>query len=221
MELPKDRYGFDMVFVTVDHLSKRPVSMPYHKKTTTTREMARLWIQFVFPWTGLPDSIVSNQGGQFVSEFWNKACRILQIKIKLSTARHAPTDRQTEIANQYLQQRLQPYINFTMDNWSEYLPIIDFAAAVLPQASIGLSPFMIEKGYQPQISFDWTDPVPPRRLTLNKKEAQAWTRRIQEIWEFARSNMEKAQGRQATQANKKHQPANFSVGDTIYVTNEG
>jgi hypothetical protein len=221
MELPQDRYGFDMVFVTVDRLSKRPVSMPCHKKTTTAKEMARLWIRYVFPWTGLPDSIVSDRGGQFVSEFWNEVCRILRIKIKLSTARHAQTDGQTEIANQYLQQRLRPYVNFAMDDWSEYLPLVDFAAATLPQASVGLSPFMIERGYQPRMSFDWREPVPPRRLTVNEKEAQVWTQRMQKIWAFARGNMERAQERQRVQANKKRRPVNFTVGDEVYVSNEG
>ncbi|KAE8555297.1 hypothetical protein EYB25_003845 [Talaromyces marneffei] len=155
--------------------------MPCHKKTTTAKEMARLWIRYVFPWTGLPDSIVSDRGGQFVSEFWSEVCRILRIKLKLSTARHAQTDGQTEIANQYLQQRLRPYVNFAMDDWSEYLPVIDFATSALPQASIGISPFMAEKGYQPRMSFDWTAPVPPRKLTLNEKEAQDWTKRIQDV----------------------------------------
>ena len=221
MEFPKDRYGYDTVFVTVDRLSKRPVSVPCYKKTAIAKEMPRLWIRYVFPWTGLPDSIVSDRGGQFVSESWNEVCRILRIKLKLSTARHAQTDGQTEIANQYLQLRLRPYINYTMDDWSEYLPIMDFAASALPQASVRMSQFMIEKGYQPRMSFDWMPPAPPRRLTLNEKDAQAWTKRIQEVWEFARENMKKAQDRQAKQANKRRRPANFSVGHMVYVTNEG
>jgi hypothetical protein len=221
MEFPMDRYGFDIVFVTVDRLSKRPVSMPCKKKTATAMEMARLWIRYVFPWTGLPDSIVSDRGGQFVSEFWNEVCRILQIKVKLSTARHAQTDGQTEIANQYLQQRLRPYVNFAMDDWSEYLPVIDFAASALPQASVKMSPFMIEKGYQPRMSFDWKEPAPPKGLTLNEKEARVWTQRIQDIWSFAKENMKTAQERQSAQANKKRRPVNFQVGDHVYVTNEG
>uniref|UniRef100_A0A093X8L9 Transposon Ty3-I Gag-Pol polyprotein n=1 Tax=Talaromyces marneffei PM1 TaxID=1077442 RepID=A0A093X8L9_TALMA len=152
---------------------------------------------------GLPDSIVSDRGGQFISEFWSEI------------------DGQTEIANQYLQQRLRPYVNFAMDDWSEYLPVIDFATSALPQASIGISPFMVEKGYQPRMSFDWTAPVPPRKLTLNEKEAQDWTKRIQDVWEFARDNIKQAQERQTTQANKKRRPVNFTVGDMVYVTNEG
>jgi hypothetical protein len=63
IELPEDHNGFDMVFVTVDRLSKRPVSVPCHKKTMTAKEMARLWVRYIFLWTGLLDSIVSDRGG--------------------------------------------------------------------------------------------------------------------------------------------------------------
>lgn len=71
------------------------------------------------------------------------------------------------------------------------------------------------------MSFDWTPAVPPRKLTVNEKDAQAWTKRIQEIWEFAKRKMKQAQERQAKQANKKRRPVNFSVGDMVYVANEG
>jgi hypothetical protein len=66
-----------MVFVTVDCLSKRAVSMPCYKETTMAKEMARLWIRYIFLWTGLPDSIILDRGGQFVSEFWSEVCQIL------------------------------------------------------------------------------------------------------------------------------------------------
>jgi hypothetical protein len=78
-----------MVFVTVDRLSKRAVLVLCYKKTTTAKEMVRLWVRYVFPWIGLPDSIVSDRGGQFISEFWNEVCQILRIKIKLLIVRHA------------------------------------------------------------------------------------------------------------------------------------
>lgn len=118
MTYPPDKAGYDTVFVVVDRLSKTPISTPCHKNVDA-RELARLWIKYVYPRTGLPDSIVSDRGPQFVSEFWGEVCRILSIKVVLLTAAHAQTDRQTEIANQYLSQRLRPYVNHHQDDWSE------------------------------------------------------------------------------------------------------
>ncbi|EED18927.1 retrotransposon polyprotein, putative [Talaromyces stipitatus ATCC 10500] len=217
MSYPKDKHGYDAVFVVVDRLGKRPVSIPCHK-TVTAKEMARLFIRFVLPWAGLPDSIVSDRGPQFVSEFWQEVCRILGVTIKLSTADHAPTDGQTEIANQYLTQRLRPYVNHHQDDWSEWLPIMDYAAATLPQESTNLSPFMIERGYQPRTSFDWSGPAQPGRLTINQRDAQRWMTRFAEIWKYAKQQLQLAQERQQAQANRRRREVDFDVGDEVMVT---
>lgn len=96
MTYPKDKAGFDAVFVVVDRFSKIPISIPCHK-TVNAKDLAKLRVKHVYPRTGPPDSIVSDRGPQFVSEFWGEVCRILGIKILLSTADHAQTDGQTEL----------------------------------------------------------------------------------------------------------------------------
>jgi transposase InsO family protein len=169
---PKDKFGHDMIFVVIDRLGKRAYSIPCYK-TTTAKDMARLFITYIWRTHGPPDTIVSDRGPQFISEFWNELCRILGIKLKLSTANHAPTDGQTEIMNQYIDQRLRPFVNYYQDNWSELLPMIDYAQATLPHESTGLSPFQIEFGYEPRTSFDWNRPKEPAtpRERLNRDEA--------------------------------------------------
>jgi transposase InsO family protein len=89
---------------------------------------------------------VSDRGGQFVSELWKEFYRILGIDQRLSTAYHPQTDGQSEIANQYMAQRLRPFVSYHQDDWSEYLSMIDFAAAALPQEKTGVSPFFVERG---------------------------------------------------------------------------
>ena len=50
----------------------------------------------------------------------------------------------TEIISQYtMAQRLRPYVDYCQDDWSEWLPIVDFAAACLPHESVESSPFII------------------------------------------------------------------------------
>ena len=150
---PQDKHGYIAVFVVIDRLSKQAFSIPCYK-TTTARDMADLYIQYIYRTKNLPDSIVSDRGPQFVSSFWERLCQILGIKLKLSTAYHPQTDGQTEIMNQYLDQRLRPYISYYQDNWSEMLPIMDHAQLVLPHDSIRMSPFQLVYGYNPYMSFD-------------------------------------------------------------------
>jgi hypothetical protein len=52
----------------MDRLSKEYISIPYHK-TTTTKEMASLFIYHIWCYFGPLDSIVSDCSLQFISTF--------------------------------------------------------------------------------------------------------------------------------------------------------
>jgi hypothetical protein len=64
----KDKVGYDNVFVVVDRLSKQAVSMLYHK-TITAKEIAWLYITYIYRYYGPLMSIVLDHGPQFVSKF--------------------------------------------------------------------------------------------------------------------------------------------------------
>jgi hypothetical protein len=85
--MSKDIHSFDNVFVVVDRLSKQAISIPCYKEVTV-EDMARMYITHIYRYYGPPESIVSDRGPQFVSRFWKEFCRILGIKLKLSTAFH-------------------------------------------------------------------------------------------------------------------------------------
>ncbi|KAI3220470.1 hypothetical protein DTO012A9_10171 [Penicillium roqueforti] len=210
---PKDRHGYDAVFVIVDRLSKRPISIPCYKDTNA-KQMARLFMDNVIRITGIPETIVSDRGGQFISEFWTEFCRILGIKRKLSTVYHPQTDGQSEIANQFMAQRLRPYIEYNQDDWSEYLPMVDFAASILPQDTTKRSPFFVERGYEPAMSFDWNR----TGLTHNEQEAADRLSKLQRIWEDTREQIAKSQELQVQQANRHRREEDFGIGDLVFVT---
>ena len=152
-ELPKDRNGYDTVLILVNHFGKRTISIPCWK-TTDAKETAKLYIQHAYWIYGPPQTIVSDRGLQFISAFWKEFTSILGIKLKLSTAYHPQTDRQTEIANQYLDQRLRPFVNYFQDNWAELLPMMDYANTTLLHSSTGFALIELEIRYLPCTSFD-------------------------------------------------------------------
>jgi hypothetical protein len=45
--MPKDKAGYNNVFVVIDRLSKQVVSMLYYK-TITAKEIARLYITYIY-----------------------------------------------------------------------------------------------------------------------------------------------------------------------------
>ena len=216
---PRDKEGFDMLFVVIDRLSKQSYSIPCHK-TITARGMAELFLKYIWCREGYPDSIVSDRGPQFISSFWAEVCRILGIKIKLSTAFHPQTDGQTEIMNQYIDQRLRPFVNHYQDNWSSLIPMMDYAQLSLPHESIGMSPFELLKGYRPRTTWDWSKPPEPpstAREKLNQEQAIGFAKRMHDAWNTAKSCMAHAQQKKERDINKHRRAIDFEVGEKVWV----
>jgi transposase InsO family protein len=216
---PESKHGYNMVAIFVDRLSKRPITIPV-RDTITARELVPLFLVHVIRQVGIPDTIVSDRGPQFVSDFWNEFCKRIGTKLKLSTANHPQTDGQTEIVNQYFDQRLRPYINHYQNDWDEWVAIIDYQQSALWHETTGQSPFFTEKGYEPRTSFDWDSRVssstPKERL--NRDDAKSMVTRLHEAWQHAKENMTRAQARYTKQANKHRREVDFDVGDKVWVT---
>jgi transposase InsO family protein len=220
-EFPKDKLGKDAIAVFVDRLGKRPISIPCNK-TVNAKELAKMYMIYVHKYYGPATTIVSDRGPQFISAFWEEFQRLLGTKLKLSTAYHPQTDGQTENANQWIDQRLRPFVNHHQDNWSELIHVVDFAAAALPHDSTGMSSFLVELGFEPRMSFDWDRPAHTIDVSREILKARAKARdkitEIQNAWEWCRKEMARAQERQRVQANKHRRIPDFEVGDMVWVS---
>ena len=73
--------------------------------------LAQLFRDNVWKLHGLPDSIISDRGPQFVAEIMKELNCMLGIKTKLSTVFHPQIDGQTERMNQELEQYLRIFID--------------------------------------------------------------------------------------------------------------
>ena len=77
--------------------------------------MARLFITHAWKLHGLPNTVVSDRGPQFISDFWKHLNKRLKINSLLSTAYHPETDGQTERMNAVLEQYLRAYVSYQQD----------------------------------------------------------------------------------------------------------
>jgi transposase InsO family protein len=216
----KDKHGFDNVLVFIDRFSKQAVSIPC-RKTSDARDLAKLYMYHVYRYFGPPLSITSDRGPQFVSRFWNAFCKILGTKRQLSTADHPQTDGQTEVYNQYLQRQLHPFISHYQDDWSEFLPIMDYAQMTLPHDSLGgLSPFEVVHGYAPRVDWDWKTDLPDSATPadkLNTQQAVDYAARQRTAWNAARSSLLEAQAKMARSYNRSRRVVDFDVDDLVWL----
>ncbi|KAH0610939.1 uncharacterized protein H6S33_011366 [Morchella sextelata] len=108
-------------------------------KEADSREVARLYIDNVWKLHGLPNTIVSDRGIQFVAEFWKSLCNRLEISLKFSTTFHPQTDGQTERINAY--------------DWARLISMAEFATNNHASETTKVSPFYANKGRNRRMTF--------------------------------------------------------------------
>ena len=143
--------GFDTILVIVNWLTKQAIFIPAHNTITST-DLARLFVLHMFSKHGVSSHVTSDRGSEFVSNFFQSLGTALDMRLHFTSGYHPESDGQTERMNQTLEQYLCVYCNYQQDNWSELLPLMEFAYNNALSATTGVSPFFANKGYHPNIT---------------------------------------------------------------------
>ncbi len=145
--------SYNSILVIVDRLTK----MVHYEPVKVTIDIARLTkviIDVVMRHHEVPKSIVTDRGSFFTSKFWSSLCYFLEIKRKLSTLFHSPTDSQTKRQNSTMEAYLRAFVNWEQDDWARLLPMGEFAYNNAKNASTGHTLFELNCGYHLRVSFE-------------------------------------------------------------------
>jgi len=148
--------------------------MAHYIPTTTevnSNGIARLFLDNIFRLHGLPHSIVSDCGTQFISSFTRALTDLLGIQQKVSMAFHPQTDGQTERVNAIVEQYLRGYCNYQQDNWSELVSIAEFSYNNTLSATLGITPFQAMYGDNPRYQINPNPVAKLPALSVIKKYA--------------------------------------------------
>ena len=124
------------------------------KITINAPGLAEVIIDMIVWHHDLPNSIVTNRGSLFTSKFWSLLCYFFDIKRKFSITFYLQTDGQIEWQNSIMKAYLQAFVNFKQNNWVKLLPMAEFAYNNAKNASTGHTPFKLNCGYHPYVSFE-------------------------------------------------------------------
>ena len=209
--------GKDVVLVVCDRLSK----MTHFVATTegTSAEgLARLFQDNVWKLHGLPESVVSDRGPQFVAELTKELNRMLGIKTKLSTTFHPQIDGQTERMNQELEQYLQFFIEHRQKDWPEWMAAAEFAINNKVHTATKVSLFMANYGREMRMGGDI-------RRKGKVESAMEFVKRMKNVHKEAEVALRKTQeemkrytdrGRKKTEAWKKGDWVLLSTKDLVF-----
>ena len=224
VKLPKSKniWGVECenMMVVVDRLSKQTHIEPIDE--LTPERVAQVF--YNIPWRihGLPESIVSDRGTQFVSHFWKQLTCRLRVMARLSTAYHPETDGQTEIRNFAIEGYLRAFCAYLQDDWALWTPSAEFAINNHISETTQATPFFANSDQNPRMGVE-----PPRDLTdMNlttrqrrlREHADEYATKMDTINAELRTQMTWAQANQERFANahREHAPK-YAVGDPVWL----
>jgi Chromo (CHRromatin Organisation MOdifier) domain/Integrase core domain len=175
-------------------------------------DAADAFIKFIYPWTGLPDSFVSDRDPRFTSHFWRQVCAHLGISQLMSTAFHQQTNGQLERIHRNLGDKLRVYCSQKPTTWLSNLPLFAGAINQAARSDIGKSPIELLTGI-PIKTLNETEPI-----RSEVPAADEFVKLNQIELAEARDAMIVARHRQWTRSGgRRNAKVKFEEGDSVWL----
>jgi hypothetical protein len=180
---------------------------------------AQGFIESVVRHHGVPASIVSDRGPQFVSKFWEALWTRLGTQLDRSTGYHAQTDGLSEREQKTMSVWLKAFCADFPGDWDLLLPLAELALNSMPQAATGVAPYELLYGRNPATSVDRAlSLTEPEDSTVDVPAARERWQRMVDAWSMVRGKLLDAQKRMATQADRHRRAESFAVGDMVLLS---
>ena len=214
---PLSSAGHSYIFTAIDMFSKFVFALPIHNcdHLTVCHAIFQLCASY-----GVCQTIVSDQGSEFISKGTKELCRLLEVSQEFTPSFAHHCLGSCERSHRTLEERMTPYIR-QGKAWNDILPAIVFSMNSCVNASTGYSPFEIIYGHRPQFplsnpkNIDFKDI--PKDIHVYLKQLE---KKLQTIRTEVRTNIEKANEKMINRVNKTASPLNVSIGDYVYLNEE-
>ncbi len=153
--LPCSSSGNIYIFTALDMFSKFLVNIPIASKDALTVSSAVYQLVTMY---GVCDTLIADQGSEFMAKVTKEVCRLLQIPQQFTPAFMHHCLGAVERAHATLATRLTPYMDKGCRNWESVLPSVTFAMDSAVNSSLGYSPFEILIWSKAQVSFVFAQP---------------------------------------------------------------
>lgn len=215
---------YDAVLVVTDRYSRRCRLIPTFTDADA-RQTAALFYTYVLNDVGVPLGIISDRDKLFTSEFWRCLAQLCGYKLQLSTSYHPQTDGLAERYVRTLEDSLRRFVAFEpvwtdesgfSHDWTELLPGLEFAINSSRHATLGKSPFEVERGYIPRSIYMLMKSKMPS-LSL-EPASESFANMLLASQERAASCIADAVAYAQKRWDEKHVEPPFEVGDEVLVS---
>ena len=199
-----------------DDLTKFMAAIPIPTQDAET--VAREFVQNIVLKYGIPEVILTDQGGNFLSELFTNVCKLLQIKKVQTTAFHPESNGGLERGHRVIVEYLRHYIAEDQRDWDDWVPYATYVYNVTSHRATGYSPFELLYGHAarmpsalqatPTIRYNYDDYISELRGRLQSAHA------------IARENLLQSKARSKLDYDKKTVRITLKVGDKVLLFDE-
>lgn len=217
--LPKSGGGRlnEYLLVIVDNLSKWVELFPMRK--ANSKKVLTILEDEIFCRYGVPSTIVTDCGSQFLSKIFKKMCQYWNIEHK-TTAPYHHQGNTAERVNRTVVQMLQAYASERHTEWDVHIQKFAFALRTTVNRSTGVPPSILNLARILPFPFDRemnkTGVTDDRTAVSNQRKLPE---KLRAVIEYVRSNIAKVQDTNKKHYDAKHIPHNFHSGDRVLIRN--
>ena len=191
-ELITSRRGYRYLLVITDRFSKLTRTVPLKRITAATVATA-----FVHHWVftyGPPIKLLSDNGSQFTSKFFQNVCRILGVNNVFTTTYHPQTNGQAERFNRTILAALRHYVADHPRDWDLFTGAITFAYNSQVHRTTNLAPFELVLARAPKSLAVQAQPV-LEEFNSARQYHLKWQSWLSSLMTTARKSLHKEQAR--------------------------
>ena len=213
--LPRTKSGNEYLLTIMCTSTRFPEVIPL--RNIKTKSIVKALIKF-FTFVGLPKSVQSDQGSNFMSGIFQQVMHELGIKQYRSSAYQPESQGALERFHQTLKNMIRSYCFDTEKDWDEGIHLLLFAVRESVQESLGFSPFELVFGHFVRgplkllkEKFLSNDETPLNLLQY----VSDFRNRLSRACEVARSNLKMSQGKMKARYDNHVIDRKFKPGDKV------
>jgi hypothetical protein len=209
---PKSKSGNTFLLIIVDYLTKWPELFAI--KRATSQAVATCLVKEVFPRFGIPRTIVSDNGRQFVANIFKTMCGMLGIRRK-NTSFYHPQPNIAERNIKTIRSMITTSIRDSHREWDQNLPYLAMGLRSAVSESTGFSPAQLMFGRDIRLP---SDPEIGTRSPVQPDPA-SWavvvTRRVRDAISLAHTSIKAQRDKQKPIYDSKHRDVAFVEGELV------
>lgn len=214
---PRSKSGNAYLFIVVGHFTKFTFLKAMNEATAVN--VSKFLIQEIFHKFGVPETIHSDNGPQFISKTFSEMIETYGIN-HLKTAPYSPQSNASERVNQSVLAAIRSYLETDHRDWDLYLSEIECALRTAIHSATGTTPFFALFGYHLYTSgSDYKLARHLKSLTDHDLKNLDRVDRLCLIREKIRSNMHSAYEKSAEKYNKRARILKLVPGQEVYRRN--